>query len=113
MVILSATVVPIFHRAKVYTAYEYLEHRFDAKTRLLVTIVFLISRFVMVWLMGFVRPAKLLALMAVGGTALCAYAALAPGMSGIWAVVMVSACLSLMFPTIYGIALHGLREDTK
>ena len=26
---------------------------------------------------------------------------------------MISACLSLMFPTIYGIALHGLREDTK
>jgi Na+/proline symporter len=44
MVILSATAVPIFHRAKVYTAYEYLEHRFDAKTRLLVTIIFLISR---------------------------------------------------------------------
>ncbi len=44
MVVLSATAVPIFHRAKVYTAYEYLEHRFDAKTRALVTIVFLISR---------------------------------------------------------------------
>src|SRR6266436_3692065 len=44
MVILSATVVPIFHRAKVYTAYEYLEQRFDAKTRSLVTMVFLIER---------------------------------------------------------------------
>ena len=44
MVILSATAVPIFHRAKVYTAYEYLEQRFDSRTRLLVTIVFLISR---------------------------------------------------------------------
>lgn len=44
MVILSATAVPIFHRANVYTAYEYLEKRFDAKTRLLVTIIFLISR---------------------------------------------------------------------
>jgi len=44
MVILSATAVPIFHRANVFTAYEYLEHRFDKKTRLLVTIVFLISR---------------------------------------------------------------------
>src|SRR5512142_1095618 len=44
MVILSATAVPIFHRAKVYTAYEYLEHRFDARTRLLVTVIFLISR---------------------------------------------------------------------
>jgi SSS family transporter len=44
MVILSATAVPIFHRANVYTAYEYLGKRFDAKTRLLVTIIFLISR---------------------------------------------------------------------
>jgi Na+/proline symporter len=44
MVILSATAVPIFHRANVYTAYEYLEKRFDAKTRLIVTIAFLISR---------------------------------------------------------------------
>src|SRR5439155_17775083 len=44
MVILSATAVPIFHRARVYTAYEYLERRFDAKTRALVSIVFLIQR---------------------------------------------------------------------
>ena len=44
MVILSATVVPIFHRAKVYTAYEYLEQRFDAKTRALVSVIFLIER---------------------------------------------------------------------
>jgi len=44
MVILSATAVPIFHRAKVYTAYEYLEQRFDAKTRSLVTIIFLVGR---------------------------------------------------------------------
>ena len=38
------TAVPIFHRAGVYTAYEYLERRFDAKTRALAGIVFLISR---------------------------------------------------------------------
>jgi SSS family transporter len=44
MVILSATVVPLFHRAKVYTAYEYLEQRFDAKTRALVSAIFLIQR---------------------------------------------------------------------
>jgi SSS family transporter len=44
MVILSATAVPIFHRAKVYTAYEYLEQRFDAKTRALVTGIFMIQR---------------------------------------------------------------------
>ena len=44
MVILSATAVPIFHRSGVYTAYEYLERRFDAKTRALAAIVFLIQR---------------------------------------------------------------------
>ncbi len=44
MVILSATAVPIFHRANVYTAYEYLEHRFDGKTRALVSLVFLLQR---------------------------------------------------------------------
>jgi len=44
MILLCVTAVPIFHRANVYTAYEYLETRFDAKTRLLVSIVFLISR---------------------------------------------------------------------
>jgi Na+/proline symporter len=44
MIILSATAVPIFHRARVYTAYEYLERRFDARTRGLVTSIFLIQR---------------------------------------------------------------------
>jgi len=44
MVILSATAVPIFHRANVYTAYEYLEQRFDAKVRALVSAIFLIPR---------------------------------------------------------------------
>jgi Na+/proline symporter len=44
MIILSVTLVPLFHRAKVYTAYEYLERRFDAKTRALASIIFLIER---------------------------------------------------------------------
>lgn len=44
MVILCMTVVPFFYRAKVFTAYEYLERRFDAKTRALTSFFFLISR---------------------------------------------------------------------
>ncbi len=44
MIVLSMTAVPIFHRANVYTAYEYLEQRFDAKTRALVSAIFLIQR---------------------------------------------------------------------
>ena len=44
MVILSITAVPIFHKLKVYTAYEFLEQRFDLKNRVLGSILFLIQR---------------------------------------------------------------------
>lgn len=76
-------------------------------------ITFLISRFAMTWLMGFMRASKLLAAMSTTAILLCTYAALVPDVSGVWALVAVSACLSLMFPTIYAISLHGLGEDTK
>ena len=44
MVILGVTLVPFLHRARVYTAYEFLERRFDAKTRSLTAFLFLLSR---------------------------------------------------------------------
>ena len=44
MVILSVTAVPFFYRARVFTAYEYLEQRFDARTRTLTSFFFLVSR---------------------------------------------------------------------
>lgn len=44
MIVISAVFVPIFHRLKVYTAYEYLEQRFDLKTRTFTAFLFLISR---------------------------------------------------------------------
>jgi Na+/proline symporter len=44
MILIAETAVPIFHRSGVYTAYEYLERRFDVKTRLLVSLIFLVSR---------------------------------------------------------------------
>jgi SSS family transporter len=44
MIILSLTVVPFFHRAKVYTAYEYLERRFDVRVRSLASFLFLMGR---------------------------------------------------------------------
>jgi SSS family transporter len=44
MIILSVTAVPFFHRARVYTAYEYLERRFDVKTRSLASFLFLMGR---------------------------------------------------------------------
>ncbi|MVZ65891.1 sodium:solute symporter [Sphingobacterium sp. DK4209] len=44
MIVLCVTFVPIFHKLKVYTAYEFLEKRFDVKTRVLTAILFLIQR---------------------------------------------------------------------
>src|SRR5512138_3715342 len=44
MVILSMTVVPFFYRSGVYTAYEFLERRFDVRTRTLAAVLFLLSR---------------------------------------------------------------------
>ncbi len=44
MIVLSITAVPIYHRLKVYTAYEYLENRFDLKTRGLAALLFLVQR---------------------------------------------------------------------
>ncbi|MGH9914562.1 MAG: sodium:solute symporter family transporter, partial [Pyrinomonadaceae bacterium] len=44
MIILCMTAVPFFYRAKIFTAYEYLEKRFDARTRTLTSFVFLVSR---------------------------------------------------------------------
>jgi Na+/proline symporter len=44
MIVLSATLVPFFHKARVFTAYEYLETRFDLKTRAFTSFLFLLSR---------------------------------------------------------------------
>ena len=76
-------------------------------------ILFLVSRFVMTYLLGIFRPAKLLFVMGALGVALCAIAILFENMVGLIAVVGISLSLSLMFPTIYGVALRGLGDDTK
>jgi Na+/proline symporter len=44
MIVICATVVPLFHKARIYTAYEYLERRFDSKTRTLASVIFLCQR---------------------------------------------------------------------
>lgn len=76
-------------------------------------VVFLISRFVMVGLMGRFDARKLLVLMCVLGTALSVLAVVSGNVVGAVAIVLLSACISLLFPTIYGIALEGLGQDTK
>ncbi|SDE50103.1 L-fucose:H+ symporter permease [Auraticoccus monumenti] len=76
-------------------------------------IIFLLARFAMVYLLGIVQPARLLLIMAVVGVVLCLVAMFSLNMVGLLAVVGLSASLSLMFPTIYGVALQGLGADAK
>jgi FHS family L-fucose permease-like MFS transporter len=76
-------------------------------------LVFLVSRFVMTWVIGRVRATKVLAVLAFVAVALCLFATSSPNMAGVIALVAVSFCLSLMFPTIYGVALKGLGPATK
>jgi FHS family L-fucose permease-like MFS transporter len=76
-------------------------------------LVFLASRFFMTWLIGRVRATKVLAALAFLAVLLCVFAMSSPNMAGVIAVVSLSFCLSLMFPTIYGVALKGLGPATK
>jgi FHS family L-fucose permease-like MFS transporter len=76
-------------------------------------ILFLLSRFLMTYLLGIFRPTKLLLAMGALGVVFCLIAVVAANQVGLIAVVAISLSLSLMFPTIYGVALRGLGEDTK
>jgi FHS family L-fucose permease-like MFS transporter len=76
-------------------------------------IVFLVSRFVMTYLLGIFRPTALLFIMGALGVTFAVIAMFFQSMVGLIAVVAISLSLSLMFPTIYGVALQGLGEDTK
>ena len=60
-----------------------------------------------------IRATKVMALLGTLAVCLCLYAVLRPDMTGVIAVISISLCLSLMFPTIYGVALAGLGEATK
>jgi MFS transporter, FHS family, L-fucose permease len=76
-------------------------------------LIFLGSRFLMTWVIGRVRATKVLALLAFLAVVLCLFAIVSPNLAGVIAVVSLSFCLSLMFPTIYGVALKGLGPATK
>jgi MFS transporter, FHS family, L-fucose permease len=75
--------------------------------------VFLIFRFVCTGLMHIIRPSAMLLGMAVLGLLFTLLVMGSPNLVGVLALIAISGCMSLMFPTIYGIALHGLGDDTK
>ncbi|MEM9399371.1 MAG: MFS transporter [Verrucomicrobiota bacterium] len=76
-------------------------------------VVFLLSRFICTFFLKFISPGKLLTLLSIVGIVCTLGAIYLQGMAGLYALMAVSACMSLMFPTIYGIALNGLGPDAK
>ncbi len=76
-------------------------------------IIFASSRFIFTYLLKFFSPGGLLMTLAIGGFFLILGTIFIKGMIGLYCLIGVSATMSLMFPTIYGIALKGLGDDAK
>ena len=76
-------------------------------------VIFVSSRFLCTYLLKYVSPGGLLGTLAAGGLLLTLGTIFLPGMPGLYCLVGISACMSLMFPTIYGIALDGVGPDAK
>jgi MFS transporter, FHS family, L-fucose permease len=76
-------------------------------------IIFVSSRFICTFLLKYFSPGGLLMSLALGGLGLVTGTIFIKGMTGLYCLIGVSACMSLMFPTIYGIALKGLGDDAK
>ncbi|NLJ00649.1 MAG: L-fucose:H+ symporter permease, partial [Bacteroidales bacterium] len=76
-------------------------------------IIFCLSRFIATYLMKFFNPGKLLRAFAIAAGIFMLGVILFQDVRGMYYLVAVSACMSLMFPTIYGIALKGMGDDAK
>ena len=76
-------------------------------------IFFICSRFIATFMMKYVKPAMLLAVFGILAMVFTAGVIAFQSRMGVYCLVCVSGCMSLMFPTIYGIALDGLGDDAK
>ena len=90
-----------------------LEKATAANYNILAMAIFVSSRFICTFLLKFFSPGGLLMTLAIGGGGLILGVIFVQGMVGLYCLIGVSACMSLMFPTIYGIALKGLGDDAK
>ncbi|MDO3695383.1 L-fucose:H+ symporter permease [Wenyingzhuangia sp. chi5] len=76
-------------------------------------IIFLSGRWIGTGLMRTMNPSKVLMMFGIGGVVFCTGAILLPGMIGLYSLVGVSMFMSIMFPTIYGIALKDMGDEAK
>jgi FHS family L-fucose permease-like MFS transporter len=75
--------------------------------------IFVSSRFICTYFLKFINAGALLGILATVGACLTLGVIFLDGRPGLYCLVAISACMSLMFPTIYGIALQGLGDDAK
>lgn len=80
---------------------------------ILAMVIFCCSRFICTFLLRYINTGQLLMILAIAGGALVCGVIFMHNIYGLYCLVGVSACMSLMFPTIYGIALTGLGDDAK
>jgi FHS family L-fucose permease-like MFS transporter len=76
-------------------------------------VIFVTSRFICTYFLKYINAGALLGILAVIGSLLTLGVIFIDGRWGLYCLVAISACMSLMFPTIYGIALQGLGDDAK
>lgn len=88
---------------------EVLSQRYN----ILAMVIFVTCRFLCTYLMKWLKPSKLLTIFSIGGMLAVLGVIFLQGRAGLYCLVAVSGFMSLMFPTIYGIALGGLGDDAK
>ena len=76
-------------------------------------ILFVGGRFICTFLMKYIKPVNLLSVLAVLAVIFSLITIYGTGFVGVYALMGISGCMSLMFPTIYGVGMKGLGEDTK
>lgn len=106
----------IHYGTEVFTNMGMAEQDAEAKSQMFniyAMIIFCLSRFICTALLKYINPGKLLMVLAAGGMFFSAGTIFLEGVIGVYSLVGISACMSLMFPTIYGIALTGTGDDAK
>lgn len=84
-----------------------------AKYYLYAIILFIVCRWICTALLRRFNPSVMLSIFAVAGILACIGTIYLPADISIWTLIAISGCMSLMFPTIYGIALYGMGDEVK
>ena len=90
-------------------AAEVMSQRYN----IIAMVIFVSSRFICTFFLKYINAGTLLGVLAAVGALLTLGVIFIDGRMGLYCLVAISACMSLMFPTIYGIALQGLGDDAK